>query len=276
MPKAPAPAPVFTKKPVATKKVAAKKGAAVAKPKRIVTPQTFAAHPKSFHIGGDIAHKTDLSRYVKWPRYVALQRKQKIMMQRLKTPAQINQFTQTLDKHDALELFKLLHKYKPETKKAKKERLTKMAEEKKAGVKEPTTKKPMTLKFGLNHVTSLVEAKKAQMVIIAHDVTPIELVLWMPTLCRKMNIPYCIVKGKARLGALVGLKTATVVALTEVKAEDKAQFENLQKSFTLNYNDRSEIINRTQGGGKLGLKSSIRIAKRKAAIEKAEKSKKAQ
>lgn len=44
---------------------------------------------------------------------------------------------------------------------------------------------------------------KAQLVVIAHDVDPIELVVWLPALCRKMEIPYCIVKGKARLGAVV-------------------------------------------------------------------------
>nr|KAJ0188496.1 hypothetical protein LSAT_V11C900494100 [Lactuca sativa] len=44
---------------------------------------------------------------------------------------------------------------------------------------------------------------KAQLVIIAHDVDPIELVVWLPALCRKMEIPYCIVKGKSRLGTVI-------------------------------------------------------------------------
>ena len=44
---------------------------------------------------------------------------------------------------------------------------------------------------------------KAQLVVIAHDVDPIELVIWLPALCRKMGIPYCIVKGKARLGQVL-------------------------------------------------------------------------
>ena len=43
---------------------------------------------------------------------------------------------------------------------------------------------------------------KAQLVVIAHDVDPIELVVWLPALCRKMEIPYCIVKGKSRLGSV--------------------------------------------------------------------------
>lgn len=52
----------------------------------------------------------------------------------------------------------------------------------------------VVVKFGLNHVTDLIEASKAQLVIIAHDVDPIELVLWLPALCKKMNVPYFIVK----------------------------------------------------------------------------------
>lgn len=56
------------------------------------------------------------------------------------------------------------------------------------------------LKFGINHVTELVESKKAKLVLIASDVDPIELVVWLPTLCRKKNVAFCIVKSKARLG----------------------------------------------------------------------------
>lgn len=54
------------------------------------------------------------------------------------------------------------------------------------------------IKFGLKHVTTLIEEQKASLVVIAHDVNPIELVVWLPALCRKMGIPYCIMKGKVR------------------------------------------------------------------------------
>lgn len=53
------------------------------------------------------------------------------------------------------------------------------------------------------YLTSL--QNKAQLVVIAHDVDPIELVVWLPALCRKMEIPYCIVKGKSRLGSVIFL-----------------------------------------------------------------------
>ena len=55
-------------------------------------------------------------------------------------------------------------------------------------------KKPVVVKYGLNHITTLVEEGKAQLVVIAHDVDPIELVIWLPALCRKMGVPYVIVK----------------------------------------------------------------------------------
>lgn len=57
-------------------------------------------------------------------------------------------------------------------------------------------KKPVVLKYGLNHVTTLVEQKEAKMVAIACDVDPIELVVWLPQLCRKMGVPFCIVKSR--------------------------------------------------------------------------------
>lgn len=85
---------------------------------------------------------------------------------------------------------------------------------------------------------SLIPQGKAQLVVIAHDVDPIELVVWLPALCRKMNVPYCIVKGKARLGAVVHKKTATALALTAIKNEDKVEFSKLVESVKANFNDK--------------------------------------
>lgn len=54
------------------------------------------------------------------------------------------------------------------------------AAETKVANQKPETKKINVLKFGLNHVTTLVETKKAKLVLIAYDVDPIELVVWLP------------------------------------------------------------------------------------------------
>ncbi len=72
-------------------------------------------------------------------------------------------------------------------------RLKAEAEARAAG-KEPEKKKPIVVKYGINHITNLVESGKAQLVVIAHDVDPLELVVWLPALCKKMGVPYAIVK----------------------------------------------------------------------------------
>jgi len=217
--------------------------------------------PKNFGIGSDIQPQRDLTRFVKWPKYVRLQRQKRILYQRLKVPPSINQFTQTLDQQTATQLFKLLHKYRPETKAEKKVRLTTLAEKKAAGKPETTGKKPVTIKYGINHITNLIESKKAQLVCIAHDVDPIEIVVWLPALCRKMGVPYCIVKGKARLGKLVHKKTATAIAVTSVRQEDKHSLEKISEAVRTNYNERVEEIKRNWGGGIMGGKSVAKVAK---------------
>ncbi|KAL7583628.1 60S ribosomal protein L7a-2-like [Lactuca sativa] len=161
----------------------------------------FEKRPKQFGIGGALPPKKDLHRFVRWPQVVRIQRKRRILKQRLKVPPALNQFTKTLDKNLATTLFKMLLKYRPEDKAAKKERLLKRAQAESEG-KTVEAKKPIVVKYGLNHITYLIEQNKAQLVIIAHDVDPIELVVWLPALCRKMEIPYCIVKGKSRLGTV--------------------------------------------------------------------------
>lgn len=73
-----------------------------------------------------------------------------------------------------MQLFKILEKYRPETAIAKKMRLKARAEGKVAKKEDAPTKKPNVIKSGINTVTTLVEQKKAQLVVIAHDVDPIE------------------------------------------------------------------------------------------------------
>ena len=163
--------------------------------------------PPNFGIGQAIQPKRNLSRMVKWPEYVRLQRQKKILNMRLKVPPALAQFQQVLDKNTAAQAFKLLNKYRPETKTEKKERLLQEATAIKEGKKkEDVSKKPYVVKYGLNHVVGLIENKKASLVLIPNDVDPIELVVFLPALCRKMGIPYAIIKGKARLGTVVHKK----------------------------------------------------------------------
>ena len=186
--------------------------------------------PKNFRFGNDVRPRIVKSRFVKFPRYVQLQRQKRILMKRLKCPPALAQFFDPLDKDETNKIFKILEKYTPETKKEKKERLKNEAKEKGKGKEKKDGKKPVCLKTGLNHVTYLVEQKRAKLVLIAADVDPIETVVFLPSLCKTMDVPYAIVSSKARLGSLVGKKTTTCVALTDFK-ESAAELENYCKNF---------------------------------------------
>ncbi len=224
----------------------------------------FERRKKNFSIGNDVQPKRDLTHHVKWPLYVRLQRQRAILNKRLKIPPTINQFNCTLDKNTATLAFRLFSKYQPEEKCEKKARLLAIAEAKAKGIEVAPTKKPIMVKYGLNHVTALIENKKPQIVLIAHDVAPIELVLWLPALCRKMGVAYAIIKSKSRLGALVHKKTASCVALTEVAPEHKQDLAALLSSIQANYAVKCNLIRKQWGGGILSAKSNDKVAKRAA------------
>merc|ERR1712170_59005 len=190
----------------------------------------FESTPRNFRIGGTVQPKRDLTRFVKWPKYILLQRQRRILYKRLKVPAVINQFTNTLSADKAKSLFKLLSKYKPETKSEKKARLLDEAERKK-NKEEVKKTKPKFTKCGLNHVTTLVEQRKAKLVVIAHDVDPIELVLWLPHLCRKEDQAELERLSNACMG-LYNNNHKQLVEVGDIVLGGKAQrrIEKLQKA----------------------------------------------
>jgi large subunit ribosomal protein L7Ae len=83
-----------------------------------------------------------------------------------------------------------------------------------------------------------------------------------------MGIPYAIIKGKARLGALVHKKTATAVALTDVRPEHKQEFASLCQAIKANFNDKFDETRKHWGGGIMGAKSQAKMRKRAALREK--------
>ncbi|TQS34578.1 hypothetical protein Golomagni_05031 [Golovinomyces magnicellulatus] len=224
---------------------------------------------RNYGIGQSIQPRRNLSRMVKWPEYIRLQRQKKILNLRLKVPPAIAQFQNVLDRNTASKTFSLLNKYRPENKVQKKERLLKEATAIKEGNNEDVSKKPYVVKYGLNHVVGLIENKKASLVIIANDVDPIELVIFLPALCRKMGVPYAIIKGKARLGTVVHKKTAAVLAITEVRSEDKTELSKLIQAIKEGYSEKYEEAKRHWGGGIMGAKANARMDKRRRALEAA-------
>ncbi|CAD7703003.1 unnamed protein product [Ostreobium quekettii] len=257
---------MVTKKKVAPVPAAvAKKTGGVAKKKKADPYENlYESRSKAVGPGNYPPPKRDMHRWVRWPKYVRVQRQRRILCMRLKVPPAINQFTHCLDRNQASTLFKLLMKYRPEDRKTKQIRLQQEAELREKQM-EIEKKKPIVVKFGLKHVTALVENVKAQLVIIAHDVDPLELVIWLPALCKKMGVPYCIVKGKARLGSVVHQKTAACLAITNVKNEDQREFSKIVETCKAMFNEGPRI---SWGGGVLGMKSQHKLRKREKILQK--------
>jgi large subunit ribosomal protein L7Ae len=221
------------------------------------------SRPKNFGIGRDVQPKRDLTRFVRWPRYIRLQRQRAVLYKRLKIPPHINQFRSgTLDRQTATQLFRLLDKYRPESKKQKTDRLRSIAQKKADGKEVTPAKRPPVVQYGVNKVTTSIEKKRASLVVIAADVDPIEIVLHLPTLCRKMGIPYCIVRGgRARLGRVCHKKTVSTLTIENVNPEDKAALNKLSEVIKTNFNDRQDAVRKQWGSRVLSKKSRVKIAR---------------
>ncbi len=77
------------------------------------------------------------------------------------------------------------------------------------------------LRKGTNEVTKLIERGETQMVIMAEDVSPPEILMHIPALCEEKNVPYAFVPSKAELGNACGLEkpTAAVAVLDPAKGK---------------------------------------------------------
>jgi len=65
------------------------------------------------------------------------------------------------------------------------------------------------IRIGINEVTKAIEREVAQLVLIAEDVNPKEIVMHIPLICDEKKIPYCPVKTKKELGEKAGIEVGT-------------------------------------------------------------------
>ncbi len=72
------------------------------------------------------------------------------------------------------------------------------------------------LGIGTNEVTKAVERGNADLIVIAEDVEPPEIVMHLPSICEEKSIPYTFVGEKDELGRACGITVQTAsVAITE-------------------------------------------------------------
>lgn len=162
--------------------------------------------------------KKNVARFVKWPKFIRVQRQKQILSKKLKIPSIINQFIRVPPKN--------MTKYVSDTffNKADDWRL-------KFGYDYPnaqTIKKYIT--HGVTNVTNYIRKGIALFVIIAYDVNPIEMIIWLPFLCKKYDVPFMIIQDKKLLGKALGVKKTSCAAIrSHIKKPEIS--EKLKKFF---------------------------------------------
>ena len=65
---------------------------------------------------------------------------------------------------------------------------------------------------GVNELLKSLTKSEVEVVVLAADTEPLEVVMTLPPLCEEKNIPYCFVESKAVLGRATGIKRPVAAA----------------------------------------------------------------
>mmetsp|Transcript_17682 Transcript_17682/g.27319 ORF Transcript_17682/g.27319 Transcript_17682/m.27319 type:complete len:130 (+) Transcript_17682:55-444(+) len=68
------------------------------------------------------------------------------------------------------------------------------------------------LKKGANEATKTLNRGQAELIIMAADTEPLEILLHLPLLCEDKNVPYVFVPSKRALGRACGVSRSVIAA----------------------------------------------------------------
>src|SRR3989338_896606 len=83
------------------------------------------------------------------------------------------------------------------------------------------------IRKGANEVTKAIEKGVAKLVVYAADVSPKEIIMHLPLLCKEKNIPCFQVAKKEDLGAAVGLALGTAAVAVIKEGDAKSAIDSL-------------------------------------------------
>ena len=90
-------------------------------------------------------------------------------------------------------------------------------------------KKTGKVKIGANEATKAAERGTAKLIILAEDVSPPEIVMHLPLICKEKNIPIRFAGTKKALGETVGLSVGTAALAITDEGDTKKDFDDLVK-----------------------------------------------
>ncbi len=82
---------------------------------------------------------------------------------------------------------------------------------------------------GTNETTKAIEKNKAQLVVIAQDVEPAEIVMHLPALCDEKKVPYVYVSSKLELGRATGIDVPSASVCISEPGEAKNLLKEIIK-----------------------------------------------
>ncbi len=86
------------------------------------------------------------------------------------------------------------------------------------------------IRKGANEATKAIEKGNAKLVVYAADVSPKEVVMHLPLLCKEKNVPCFEVSKKEDLGVAAGLAVPTAAVAVVNEGEAKSAIEALKTS----------------------------------------------
>lgn len=96
------------------------------------------------------------------------------------------------------------------------------------------------IRKGANEATKAIEKGQAKLVIYASDVSPKEIVMHLPLLCKDKNVACVEVKAKEALGAAAGLGVGTAAVAIVKEGEAKSGIEAAVKELTAGQEPKEE------------------------------------
>ncbi|ELZ34865.1 50S ribosomal protein L7Ae [Halogeometricum pallidum JCM 14848] len=84
-----------------------------------------------------------------------------------------------------------------------------------------------TVKKGTNETTKSVERGNAELVLVAEDVSPEEIVMHLPELAEEKGIPYIFIETQDEVGHAAGLEVGSAAAAIIDAGEAQEQVEDI-------------------------------------------------
>ena len=85
------------------------------------------------------------------------------------------------------------------------------------------------LKRGANEATKSLNRDIAEVVVLAADATPLEIILHLPLLCEDKNVPYIFVPSMAELGQACGTSRNVIACALIKRFNDNALDDQIQQ-----------------------------------------------